>query len=79
MPVPPNPMTPSVGAVPSQAPASPDAGVNGEAGRAGLSTSAGGNASSTAIVPAAKTLHKAPSVDRQEHRKGMPVPDNLLE
>jgi hypothetical protein len=76
VPVPPNPMTPSVGAVPSQAPAGPDAGLHGDAGQAGLATtSASGNASSTAIVQAPKTPPKAVSVDRKEHRKGMPVPD----
>ena len=71
LPVPPNPTTPSVGAVPSYAP-SASAGAPSP-------TLAGSNASSTAIVPAAQTPHKGPSIDRQEHRKGMPVPDNLLE
>ena len=68
LPVPPNPTTPSVGAVPSDAP-SASAGA----------PSAGSNASSTAMVPVASTPHKARSIDREEHRKGMPVPDNLLE
>jgi len=68
LPVPPNPTTPSVGVVPSYAPS--------VAPLAPLATS---KASSTALVPAAKTPHKLPSIDREEHRKGMPVPDNLLE
>ena len=71
LPVPPNPTTPSVGAVPSYAPS-----AAAGAPSAPLATS---NPSSTALVPAAKTPHKLPSIDREEHRKGMPVPDNLLE
>jgi hypothetical protein len=86
VPVPPNPTTPSVGALPPRAPsARVDSGSTASAGSAGPDASgrphegAGPSASSTAIVPVAKTPHKAPSVDKQEHRKGMPVPDNLLE
>ena len=34
---------------------------------------------STAIVPAPVPAKPKPTVDKKEHRKGMPVPDNLLE
>jgi hypothetical protein len=68
VPVPPNPTTPGVGAIP--APSS----VQSEGARAESS------ASSSAIVPAPEAPpQKAPTVDKREHRKGMPVPDNLLE
>jgi hypothetical protein len=73
VPVPPNPMTPSAGAVPSTASSTKAASADSAGG--GSSVSAG----STAVTPAVKGPHKAPSVDKQEHRKGMPVPDNLLE
>jgi hypothetical protein len=64
VPVPPNPTTPSLGSVPWPTPAV---------------SSGASSPSSTAIVPVTKAPHKAPSIDKQEHRKGMPVPDNLLE
>ncbi|MFO0616812.1 MAG: hypothetical protein U0414_29730 [Polyangiaceae bacterium] len=35
------------------------------------------SASSSAIVPAAPS--SGPAVDKNQHKKGMPVPDNLLE
>jgi len=81
VPVPPNPMTPSVGVVPTHAPSASahsdsDAAVQSQAARAMPSAS---TTSSTAIAPVAKTPPKAPTVDKQEHRKGMPVRDNLLE
>lgn len=34
---------------------------------------------SMAIVPAPPSPKPKPTVDKKEHRKGMPVPDNLLE
>lgn len=94
VPVPPNPTTPSMGALPPRTPstsasesgavtapsgasAAPDGGAESDAGPAASPT--GSNSASSALVPVAKTPHKAPSVDKQEHRKGMPVPDNLLE
>lgn len=91
VPVPPNPTTPSVGALPPRASSArvdssgAASAAAAPAGSAGTDASgrphddARPSASSTAIVPVANTPHKAPSVDKQEHRKGMPVPDNLLE
>jgi len=77
-PVPPNPTTPSVGAVPVHAPAHADSDAGAQSGAALVAPSASATAS-TAIVPVVKAPPKAPTVDKQEHRKGMPVRDNLLE
>lgn len=45
---------------------------------ASAAPSASASASTSAMVPAPPPAPK-PTVDRKEHRKGMPVPDNLLE
>ena len=65
----PNPTTPEI----SNLPAPPDAGVD-----AGVDASADAAADApTAIVR--RDAGVDAKVDRDQHRKGMPVPDNLLE
>ena len=66
----PNPMTNEVSNLP--APGGRDAGADRASHDAGADRGA-------ALIPAPK--HNAPKtgVDKREHRKGMPVPDNLLE
>lgn len=58
---------------PSAAPSTPPS----AAPSASAIASATPSASSSAIVPV--TPSAGPRVDKNEHRKGMPVPDNLLE
>jgi hypothetical protein len=67
----PNPTTNEISNLPAPPRATPDAGSDGGARDAG---------SDRALIVAPKR-EKAPKtgVDKREHRKGMPVPDNLLE
>ena len=73
----PNPTTNEISNLPAPPRAPPDAGSDGGGARDAGNV---GSPRGSALITAPKR-EKAPKtgVDKREHRKGMPVPDNLLE
>jgi len=69
-PIPPNPTTDAVTHLPAPPDAAPDAGID-----AGIDAPADASTALDGPVDA----RRDGGVDKTEHRKGMPVPDNLLE